>query len=149
MSMDRNRVTFNAQGVRVPSARQRIYHDRRANPRGKQPDNVWVLRPQEEPEAFRPDSDVWHVPRVAGTFRERLRHVCQMPIAVLERIVRLASSPGELVLDPFAGTGTTLVAAKRHGRGWLGIEKCAATAKLAQARLDGESPGPTDRKSGS
>jgi site-specific DNA-methyltransferase (adenine-specific) len=138
LTADRQRFTFNADAVKVPSARQRVYRDKRAKAGGKVPDDVWVLRPQDEPAAFRPDADVWHVPRVAGTFRERVGHVCQMPLPVLERIVRVASNPGELVLDPFTGTGTTLVAAKRHGRRWLGIDICPATAELARARVDAE-----------
>jgi site-specific DNA-methyltransferase (adenine-specific) len=83
---------------------------------------------------------------VAGTFRERVGHVCQMPLAVLERIVRLASNLGELVLDPFAGSGTTLVAAKRHERRWLGVENCPATAELSRRRIDAE-PGPQGSRS--
>ena len=137
---DPKRFTFHGDAVRVPSARQLKYNDRRANPKGKLPDDVWVLRPQDEEECFRPDADVWHVPRVAGTFRERVGHVCQMPMEVLERIVRGASSPGDLVLDPFAGTGTALAAAKRLGRKWLGVEMSEGTADLARSRLERECP---------
>ena len=49
--------------------------------------------------------------RVCGTFKERTGHPCQMPEGVLERIIRVASKPGDLVLDPFAGSGTTLAVA--------------------------------------
>ena len=89
---------------------------------GKLPDDTWVLRPQEEERCFQPDSDTWYVPRVCGTFKERTGHPCQMPEAVLERIIRVSSNPGDLVLDPFAGSGTTLATAKRLGRRYLGIE---------------------------
>jgi site-specific DNA-methyltransferase (adenine-specific) len=135
--MGPRRFTFNADAVRVPSARQTDYADRRANPAGKVPDDVWLLRPEEaEAEGFfRPDGDVWHVPRVAGTFKERQDHDNQMPVALLERIVRVASNPGDLVLDPYAGTGTTLVAARRLGRRYLGIELCGATADRARERV--------------
>jgi site-specific DNA-methyltransferase (adenine-specific) len=128
--------TFNGDAVRVPSARQTTYADRRANPRGKLPDDTWVLRPQEEEKAFRPDSDSWYVPRVCGTFRERLGHPCQMPEAVLERIIRASSNPGDLVLDPFAGSGTTLAVAKRLGRRWLGVELSSGYAEAILERLD-------------
>lgn len=70
-----------------------------------------------------------------GTFHERTDHVCQMPIALLERIIAVASDPGDAVLDPFAGPATTLVAAKRLGRRWVEIEKCEQTADLARERL--------------
>ncbi len=66
--MDPRRFTFNADEIRVPSARQTTYADRRANPRGKLPDDTWVLRPQEDASCFPPDSDTWYV-------RPRLRHV--------------------------------------------------------------------------
>src|SRR5262249_45277691 len=121
---DPRKFTFNADAVRVPSARQLVYNDRRARAGGKLPDDVWFVRPQEaEPEGFfDPCGDVWHVRREAGTFRGRQRHGCQTPDAVLERIVRLCSNPGDLVLDPMAGTGSMLAAAGRLGRPSLGIE---------------------------
>jgi site-specific DNA-methyltransferase (adenine-specific) len=132
---DPKRFTFNADAVRVPSARQTTYADRRANPAGKVPDDTWVLRPQEEATAFAPDSDSWYVPRVCGTFKERTGHPCQMPEAVLERIIRASSHPGDLVLDPFAGSGTTLATARRLGRQYLGIELSADYADAVRRRL--------------
>ena len=85
------------------------------------------------PTAFAPDHDTWYFPRVAGTFKEREGfHGCQMPEQLLGRIIRL-SNPQDLVLDPFAGSGTTLTVAKKLGRQWLGIE----LAKVREA-----DPGP-------
>jgi DNA modification methylase len=129
------RFTFNAAAVRVPSARQTTYADRRANPAGKLPDDTWVLRPQEDDRFFAADSDTWYVARVCGTFKERTAHPCQMPEAVLERIIGVSSNPGDLVLDPFAGSGTTLAAAKRLGRRYLGIELSAEYAERVGQRL--------------
>ena len=125
----------NAAAVRVPSARQTTYADRRANPVGKLPDDTWVLRPQEDDRLFTADSDTWSVSRVCGTFKERTDHPCQMPEAVLERIVKVASNPGDLVLDPFAGSGTTLAVAKRLGRRYLGTELSAHYAERVRERL--------------
>lgn len=130
------RFTFNADSVRVPSARQTTYADRRAVAGGKLPDDTWVLRPQEEDKAFTPESDTWYVSRVCGTFRERTGHPCQMPEAVLERIIKVSSRPGDVVLDPFAGSGTTLAVAKRLGRRWLGIELSPDYANAVRQRLD-------------
>jgi site-specific DNA-methyltransferase (adenine-specific) len=53
--------------LRVPSARQLIYNDARANPIGRMPDDTWILRPQELVNGFDPDEDTWHFPRVQGT----------------------------------------------------------------------------------
>lgn len=135
--MDPKRFTFNADAVRVPSARQTTYADRRANPAGKLPDDTWVLRPQEDPRCFPPESDTWYVARVCGTFKERTHHPCQMPEAVLERIIAVSSNPGDLVLDPFAGSGTTLAVAKRLGRRYLGIELSPEYAERVRERLAG------------
>ncbi len=134
--VDPTRYTFNADAIRVPSARQTTYADRRANPRGKLPDDTWVLRPQEDPRCFSPAGDTWYVPRVCGTFKERTDHPCQMPEAVLERIIRVSSNQGDLVLDPFAGSGTTLAVAKRLGRNYLGIELSAEYADAIRRRLE-------------
>jgi DNA modification methylase len=132
---DAKSFTFNPEPVRVPSARMTTYADRRANPVGKLPDDTWVLRPQESDEHFQPESDTWYVPRVCGTFKERTGHPCQMPEAVLERIIRVASNPGDVVLDPFAGSGTTLAVAKKLGRQYLGVELSEQYADGVRKRL--------------
>lgn len=132
---DPKNYTFNPDPVRVPSARQTTYADRRANPVGKLPDDTWVLRPQETEDHFRADQDTWFVSRVCGTFKERVNHPCQMPEAVLERIIQVASSPGDLVIDPFAGSGTTLAVAKKLGRRYLGVELSDVYADGVRKRL--------------
>ncbi|MEZ6142317.1 MAG: site-specific DNA-methyltransferase [Zavarzinella sp.] len=129
------KFTFNPDAVRVPSARQTTYNDKRANSTGKLPDDTWVLRPQEDERFFAPESDTWYVPRVCGTFKERSSHPCQMPIALLERIVQVSSNPGDLVLDPFAGSGTTLCAAKKHQRDYLGMELSENYVQIINDRL--------------
>src|SRR5438045_4594914 len=68
---DPKRFTFNDQAIRVPSARQLVYFDARANPEGRLPDDTWILRPQEVPDGFAPEGDTWYFPRVCGTFKER------------------------------------------------------------------------------
>jgi site-specific DNA-methyltransferase (adenine-specific) len=134
---DPNRFTFNDQAIRVPSARQLVYFDARANPRGRLPDDTWILRPQDVPGGFDADGDTWYVPRVCGTFKERAGwHGCQMPEQLLGRILRACSNPGDVVLDPFAGSGTTLVVAKKLGRRFLGFELSADYAAQVEARLD-------------
>jgi site-specific DNA-methyltransferase (adenine-specific) len=119
----------------VPSARQTTYADRRANPVGKLPDDTWVLRPQETEAHFRQDQDTWYEPRVCGTFHERTGHPCQMPEAVLERIIRVATNPDDLVIDPFAGSGTALAVAKKLGRRFFGIELSEVYADGVRKRL--------------
>lgn len=139
---DAKRFTFNDKAVRVPSARQLVYNDARGNPDGKLPDDTWILRPQDLTNGLRPNEDTWYFPRVAGTFKERKGwHGCQMPEQLLGRIIRACSNPGDIVLDPFAGSGTTLAVAKKLGRRWIGFEISANYAAKIQTRLDGISEG--------
>ncbi|WP_337176070.1 site-specific DNA-methyltransferase [Paludisphaera sp.] len=141
---DPKRFTFNADDpqIRVPSARQLVYDDIRANPNGRLPDDTWILRPQDMAQGFQPDEDTWYFPRVCGTFKERAGfHGCQMPEQVLGRIIRASSNPGEVVLDPFAGSGTTLTVAKKLDRRYIGFELSDDYAAAARKRLDAASPG--------
>ncbi|MFA9480166.1 site-specific DNA-methyltransferase [Phycisphaerales bacterium AB-hyl4] len=144
--------TFHYDQAAVPSARMTTYKDARTNPKGKLPDDTWTLkfpaskdwhvRPQEafeqSPEnLFGPDGDTWYQSRLCGTFKEREQwHPCQLPEALLERIINVSSNPGDLVFDPFTGSGTTLAVAKRLGRDWLGCELSEDYATKAGQRLD-------------
>ncbi|HOW18486.1 MAG TPA: site-specific DNA-methyltransferase [Phycisphaerae bacterium] len=139
---DATQFTFNDEAIRVPSARQLVYADRRANPQGRVPDDTWILRPQDVPEGFNPGEDTWYFSRVCGTFRERAGwHGCQMPEQLLGRIIKACSKAGELVLDPFGGSGTTLAVAKKLGRRWIGFELSAEYAKRIEKRLQPIKPG--------
>ncbi len=132
-----DQFTFNDDAIRVPSARQLVYADARANPRGRVPDDTWILRPQDLPEGFHDDEDTWYAPRVCGTFKERAGwHGCQMPEQVLGRIIKACSNPGDVVLDPFAGSGTTLAVARKLGRRYLGFELSPEYAARARERLE-------------
>jgi site-specific DNA-methyltransferase (adenine-specific) len=135
---DPKQFTFNSDdpAIRVPSARQLVYADTRANPKGRLPDNTWILRPQDLPSGFMPDQDTWYFPRVAGTFKEREGfHGCQMPEQLLGRIIRCCSNPQEIVLDPFGGSGTTFATAKKLDRQWIGFELSKDYVNRIQSRL--------------
>jgi len=142
---DPDHFTFNSENpaVRVLSARQLVYRDARANPKGRLPDNTWIFRPQDAPPSgFASVHDTWYFARVAGTFREREGfHGCQMPERLLGRIIRISSNPQELVLDPFAGSGSTLAVAKKLGRRWLGIELSREYVKRIRQRIAAASVG--------
>jgi len=142
MVKDSKQFTFNADSVRVPSARQLVYGDKRANAKGRLPDDTWVLRPQNLPQGFGADDDTWYFPRVAGTFKERQGfHGCQMPEQLLGRIIRVSSDAGDVVLDPFGGSGTTLAVAKKLDRRFLGFELSEDYVTAIENRLDGISIG--------
>jgi len=157
---------------RIPSARQLVYNDKRANPRGRLPDDTWIirpaglvgelvaddagtwtpaelpppadkeqtytLRPQDVEQCFQSSEDTWYFPRVAGTFKERAGfHGCQMPEQLLARIIRTCSETGELVLDPFSGSATTLAVAKKLGRQYVGYDVSKEYIRFGLERLDG------------
>jgi site-specific DNA-methyltransferase (adenine-specific) len=141
---DPNNFTFRCDEPenRIPSARQLVYNDSRANPRGRLPDDTWILRPQDLSDCFTAAEDTWYFPRVAGTFSERAGfHGCQMPEQLLGRIIRMCSHPGELVIDPFSGSATTLAVAKKLGRDFIGFELSQDYVKQGTARTASVNPG--------
>jgi site-specific DNA-methyltransferase (adenine-specific) len=79
--------------------------------------------------------DVWEIPALSPTARERVGWPSQKPLALLERIVRAASNPGGCVLDPCCGSGTALVAAARLGRRAVGGDREANAVELTATRL--------------
>ena len=129
--------TFNKEDILVPSARQLKYKDKRANPKGRLPDNTWVLFPEQLPEAFNPAGDVWLQSRVCGTFHERREHSPnQLPLPILERIVLACSKPDDLVADPFCGTGGLAAVCLAHRRQYLGCDIDATCVERTKARLE-------------
>jgi site-specific DNA-methyltransferase (adenine-specific) len=114
---------------RMPSARQTKYGDLRANPRGRVPSNVWTIN------------------RVCGTYNERLPGFpTQLPLKLLRQVVRTASDPGDLVVDPYSGSATTGVACLELGRRYVGIELNPDFAQWSRERLHKiDSPGPLFR----
>jgi len=82
----------------------------------------------------------WYLPIVTGKQRLKLNgkkaHSTQKPEALLYRVIMASSNPGDLVLDPFFGTGTTGAVAKKLGRQWIGIERDRKYIRVAQKRVD-------------
>lgn len=139
---DPRNFTFNVDAIRVPSARQLVYADARAHHKGRLPDDTWILRPQDIPQSFGAEEDTWYFPRVCGTFKERAGwHGCQMPEQLLGRIIKACSNAGETVLDPFGGSGSTLITAKKLGRKFLGFELSKSYAERIEERLEGTDVG--------
>lgn len=80
-------------------------------------------------------SDVWHIPIISSSSKERLGYPTQKPLALLNRVVEMASDPGDIVLDPFCGCGTTVDAAEKLGRNWVGIDITYIAIDLIEKRL--------------
>jgi len=118
--MDEDNFVFNETEVLRPSDRQTKYGDSRAQSSGK------IL------------DDVWQIPRLTGTSSERLPDFpTQLPLELVSRIVRVASEPGDLIVDPFNGSGTTGVAAITSQRKYVGIDASKDYINAASSRLRG------------
>ena len=132
---------FNIEAVKAPPAEPKKNHMRRhVDPDGRvyrsirSNGRVYTYY-DDDPVA---PTDVWQdLNHLQQKDPERTGYDTQKPLALLERIVKCASREGEWVLDPFAGSGTTLEAAKRHGRRFIGVDRCAATLNIARRRLAG------------
>jgi site-specific DNA-methyltransferase (adenine-specific) len=81
--------------------------------------------------------DLWSVSRLHREHAERVDHPTQKPLEIIERMVKASCPPGGTVLDPFMGSGTTAVAARRLGRHFTGFELNQAYCDLLAARLAG------------
>jgi site-specific DNA-methyltransferase (adenine-specific) len=82
-----------------------------------------------------PMGDVWDIGVIAPVSKERTGYPSQKPEALLERLVTALTDPGEVVLDPYAGSGTTLAVAARLGRNFVGIDQSAGALDIATKRL--------------
>ncbi len=80
------------------------------------------------------------VPAISASAAERTGYPTQKPLALLERIIQASSNAGDLILDPFCGCATTLVAARRLGRQWAGIDLSPLAIKLVNERIAADLP---------
>jgi site-specific DNA-methyltransferase (adenine-specific) len=134
--------TFNGLDVAVPSARSLVYNDKRANKKGKVPNDTWVLLKDQLEKVMLPDSDTWLESRICGTFKAKKKDSPnQLPLPLLQRIVTVASNPGELVYDPFNGSGTTGEAALGLLRNYSGDDLSERYIVNTKKRLDVALPG--------
>ncbi|XWO14182.1 Release factor glutamine methyltransferase [Candidatus Hepatincola sp. Pdp] len=80
--------------------------------------------------------DVWEIPFLNPRAKERVNYPTQKPIILLEQIINISSNQGDIILDPFCGSGSTLVASKLLQRNYIGIDISSDAVKLAKHRLD-------------
>ena len=80
--------------------------------------------------------DYWRIDALGRSSGERMGYPTQKPLALLDRIIRASCPPGGLVLDPFCGCGTTILAAQALGRRWIGIDVCVQACKVIQSRIE-------------
>ena len=82
--------------------------------------------------------DVWVGSLTKPSEKREGKHPTQKPEYLLERIILASTEKGQLVLDPFCGSGTTGVAALRHGRRFIGIDNCEEYLQITERRLEKE-----------
>ena len=84
-------------------------------------------------------TNILRVPSLKGISKEKCGHPSQKPIDLIEKLVACSTDEGDLVIDPFLGSGTTAAAAKNLNRQWIGIEKDAAYTQISEQRLAAQS----------
>ena len=92
-------------------------------------------RPDRYKSQLKNPSDVWRMSLVSGNSPERTEHPAQYPEELIERIIKTGSNPNDLILDPFMGSGTTAVVAKKLGRNYIGYETELEFINIANKRL--------------
>lgn len=92
-------------------------------------------RPDRYKSQMKNPTDVWRISMVSGNFEERTEHPAQYPEKLIERIVLAGTDENDIVLDPFMGSGTSAVVAKKLNRQYLGYETVPEYCKIAENRL--------------
>lgn len=115
---------FNLDSIRVPSKYPQKKHFKgpkigqlSGNPKGKNP------------------SDVWDIPNVKSNHPEKTEHPCQFPIELVERLVLALTNPGDAVLDPYMGVGSSVIAAIKNGRNGYGCDIEERYVAIAEERV--------------
>ena len=128
--------TFNLDPVRDPSKYPGKRHHKgpnrgkpSGNPKGKNPSDVWEGFAQEWEDCF------WEIPNVKSNHPEKTVHPCQFPVELVERCVLALTNENDWVFDPYAGVGSSLIAATKHNRRAMGSEQEAAYIDIALERI--------------
>lgn len=111
---NKDQYTFNLDDVKIPALN---------------------YRPDRYKSQMKNPTDVWKISLVSGNSPERTEHPAQYPEELIERIIKAGTNAGDLVLDPFMGSGTTAVVAKRLGRQYVGYETELDFINIAEKRL--------------
>ena len=112
---NKDHYTFNLDDVKVPALN---------------------YRPDRYKSQWKNPTDVWRISMVSGNFEERTSHPAQYPEELVERILLAGTNKGDVVLDPFMGSGTSAVVAKKLGRHYLGYETVKEYCDIARERLE-------------
>ena len=127
---------FNLDPIRVPQKYPGKKHHKgpkkgqySGNPLGKNPSDLWLKVSEEWEEG------IWDIPNVKHNHPEKTPHPAQFPIELVERLILALTQPDDVVLDPFMGVGSSLVASILHGRRAIGIDQEESYVALAEERV--------------
>jgi site-specific DNA-methyltransferase (adenine-specific) len=139
IDVDAVRVPYNGHTTRYPARVQAVSSQYgRGMRRDRWEPNPLGAKPR----------DVLEIPVICNGMAEKTPHATQKPEALIEKLIRASSAPGQLVVDPFAGSGTTAVVAARLGRRWLAGDADARYVGLARTRLEASAEPPRARLTG-
>jgi adenine-specific DNA-methyltransferase len=131
-----DQYVFNLDSVRVPAKYPGKKHfkgpkrgELSGNPKGKNPSDVWPILVDEWDAAF------WDIPNVKSNHPEKTAHPCQFPVELVERCVLALTREQDWVFDPYAGVGSSLIAAVKQNRRAMGCEKEPLYIDTARERL--------------
>ena len=131
-----NDYIFNLDNVRIPAKYPGKKHFKgpkrgklSGNPNGKNPSDVWEILSKDWEKGF------WNIPNVKANHPEKTTHPCQFPVELVERCILALTKEGSWVLDPYAGVGSTLIAAMKNNRNAIGIDSNKKNIETAKKRL--------------
>jgi DNA modification methylase len=131
------------KGVRFTNAHETLLWAKKSREQKRYTFNYAALKNLNDEKQMRSD---WYLPLCTGAERVRVNgekaHTTQKPEALLYRVILSSSNPGDVVLDPFFGTGTTGAVAKKLHRHWIGIERDSSYVQVAQERIAAIVPPP-------
>lgn len=133
--------TFNLDDVRIPSKYPGKKYFKGAkkgtpsgNPKGKNPEDLWEMTIERLIDDW--DAKIWDIPHVKNNHPEKLNHPCQYPVELAERCILALTDKGDCVYDPFAGVGSTLIAALKNERKALGSEHVKEYVDAGNERIE-------------
>lgn len=133
--------TFNLDDVRIPSKYpgKRYYKGDKTgqisgNPKGKNPEDVWEMTLDRLYDDW--DAGIWDIPNVKANHPEKEDHPCQFPVELVERCVLALTNPGDVVFDPFAGVGSSLIASLKNGRRAYGSDWESRYVRIGLQRIN-------------
>lgn len=128
---------FNLDDVRIPAKYPGKRHfkgprkgELSGNPKGKNPSDMWEIVVNDW------EREIWEIPNVKANHREKTKHPCQYPIELVERCILALTNESSWILDPFAGVGSTLLAAYKTNRNAVGIELYQKYIDIGLERLN-------------